>query len=159
MKQYFYDNPEIHHAVISDVWKDRSGRHWLGLILMTFLFHLIVGISTQFATADLHIFAPSIAVREILDRHTAENVGTMLKEVCDEWGILPTLSVTDSASAALGSSEMLADYTADLLCSTLSYFVFLLIFQAIVKESAALMTLMTLMTMSSILMRTNWSLT
>lgn len=80
---------------------------------------LTVGISTQFATEDLRIFAPAIAVREILERHTIDNIYDILKNVCDEWAITPSLSVTDSASNALGSSEKLVDEAADRLTRTL----------------------------------------
>lgn len=114
MKQYFADHPEIHHCIISDVWKGPSGRHWLGSQLFQFLsvlspFTFILGISTQFATEDMKIFAPSIAVCEIHDRHTIENLGEILEQVCEKWGIVPSLSVTDSASNALGSSQKLVD--------------------------------------------------
>lgn len=125
MKKYFSDNPEIHHCILSDVWKDRSGRHWLGsysLFDLLFVFlQLMVGISTQFATEELQIFAPSIAIVELHERHTIENIGHILIEVCNQWGIVPTLSVTDSASNALGSSEMLVDAAEDRLTRTLLF--------------------------------------
>lgn len=92
MKQYFSDHPEIHHCILSDVWKDRSGRHWLGTLLIVswivispiMVAVLIVGISTQFATEDLQIFAPSLAVVELHERHTIQNWADPLGGL---WGV------------------------------------------------------------------------
>ena len=76
---------------------------------------LMIGVSTQFGTDDMKIFAPSLALREIEDRHTIENISDMLKEIVSSWGIVPSLVVSDNASNALGSSESLANYSNNII--------------------------------------------
>ena len=97
MKDYFASHHRLHHCVMADAWKDDAGRHWLG-------------VSTQFGTEDMRIFSPSLGLRLIEERHTSDNIGEMLEEICEEWGILPSLVVSDNASNALGSSEQLANF-------------------------------------------------
>ena len=82
----------------------------------------LTGVSTQFGTDDMRIFSPSLGLRIIEDRHTSEHIADMLKEICEEWGILPSLVVSDNASNALGSSLRLADFVDEYIGTSLTHF-------------------------------------
>lgn len=132
IKEYFESDPALHHCILADAWKDDAGRHWLGT--PTFSFNTlpltyVLGVSTQFATDDLRIFAPSLGLRQILDRHTSENIAEMIKDiVIKEWEILPSLMVSDNASNALGSSERVVDFVDEMMGSSLFLFLLLRFF-------------------------------
>ena len=122
MKKFFNDNPNLHHCIIADAWKDSSGRHWLGTdcLFHGFLLpHLDpVGVSTQFGTNDMRIFAPALGLRQIHERHTSANIADMIKQIItEEWEIIPSLVVSDNASNALGSSEQVIDFVDELMGS------------------------------------------
>lgn len=77
---FFSDHPDLHHCILADAWKDDAGRHWLGTyFLLAYAIAYNAGVSTQFGTEDMRIFAPALGLRQIHERHTSANIADMIK--------------------------------------------------------------------------------
>lgn len=98
IKQYFVSFPDTISACCLDLWKSRASTHFLGVIL-------------NFITEDWKMHNVALSLLAVTERHTADIIKEMTTRVLDDFGVVPSCFVADSASNQVLSNEKLAHWS------------------------------------------------
>lgn len=81
-----------------DMWKAANGQHYLGVVI-------------AFITDDWMYHSVALGATPVDVRHTAHNIRSAVCDVLDEFGVVPTVFVSDNASNQVKCNDLLADWS------------------------------------------------
>lgn len=87
LKEYFAEEASGEFDLVStlDIWTDDSNQSY-------------IGVTAHFINRNWELEVFSIALRRILNHHTAENIALWIKEIYIDWAINPWLRINDGGS-------------------------------------------------------------